>query len=80
MKTSEIIDLITNALDLEPNSLTIDSSSEDIEEWDSLGHITILSALDDMTSGKSADLADLTQASSVKEIIDILKENSLIHE
>ena len=56
----------------------MDSSAETVEEWDSFGHISILSALDEATDGKSADIVELTQATSVREINDLLKENELL--
>lgn len=78
MKVDDLLDKIADALELEPGSVTAESSSEDIEDWDSLGHITILGMLDDATGGASADLVDLTQATSAGEIIGILSENGLL--
>ena len=47
-------------------------------EWDSLGHLSILTALDDATGGKASSISDLGDASSVSEIISILDGESLI--
>ena len=41
-------------------------------EWDSLGHLSILSALDKLTKGKSSKI-DLTQADSITKLIKKLK-------
>tara|TARA_B100000579_G_C22291565_1_gene602976 strand:+ start:31 stop:273 length:243 start_codon:yes stop_codon:yes gene_type:complete len=78
MNTTDLLKHIAEALDVEEDSVSLESSSETLEEWDSLGHITILGTLDDVTSGASADLVDLTQATSVKELIEILSNNNLL--
>ena len=67
--------MIAKSIFVDGSSLSMDSSAETVEEWDSLGHISILSALDEATDGKSADIVELTQATSVREINDLLKEN-----
>jgi len=78
MLISDVFKIVSDSLGVDLDLIGPDSSSENLEEWDSLGHITILSGLDDFTSGKSADLVDLTQATSVQELIDVLKENNFI--
>ncbi len=80
MKLSELIKKIEDTLELDEGSVSMESSSENIEDWDSLGHITILSMLDDATDGASADIVDLTQATSVAEIAKILTDNGLLEQ
>ena len=74
----EIIAVLENALELEEIHLTIDSSVDDFQEWDSLGHLAILVALDELFSGKIGDIEEMATANSVKKIIRLLKDNSLI--
>ena len=74
----EIIAVIGNALELEETNLTIDSLADDIEEWDSLGHLSMLVALDELFSGRIGDIEEMATANSVKKIIRLLKDNSLI--
>ena len=74
----EVLDLIEKALKLGSGKLTVDSSSASVEEWDSLGHLSVLMALDKFFEGKAAGVKGLASADSVKEIIKLLKENSLI--
>ena len=74
----ETIAVLENALELEETHLTIDSSADDFEEWDSLGHLAILVALDELFSGKIGDIEEMATANSVKKIIRLLKDNSLI--
>ena len=78
MKILELFEKVADALDLDAGSVTLESSSENIEDWDSLGHITILGMLDDATNGASADIVDLTQATSMTEIVQIMTDNGLL--
>ena len=80
MNTAEVLAAIANGLDVEVGEVNLESTTESIEDWDSLGHLAVLSALDDATGGKSSELIDLTQAASVKEIIDILTHGGILQE
>ena len=80
MNTAEVLVAIAKGLDLEAGEVNLESTSETIEDWDSLGHLAVLSALDDATAGRSSELIDLTQAASVREIIDILKHGGILQE
>lgn len=53
------------------------SSDKNIEEWDSLGHLSILSALDKATKGKASKIKNLSDATSVQKIKKILKQKNL---
>ena len=50
----------------------------DIEEWDSLGHLEILTKIDKETKGKAGKIKNLSSSQSLKEIFEILKKNKLI--
>lgn len=80
VKISEkgILEIIQNVLELEEKNLTIDSSAKDIKEWDSLGHLGILVALDEVFDGKIGEIDEMATADSVRKILKILKGNSLI--
>tara|TARA_B100000586_G_C19975161_1_gene369514 strand:- start:536 stop:781 length:246 start_codon:yes stop_codon:yes gene_type:complete len=70
--------LIAKALKIESNLISINSSAENVEEWDSLGHLSILQALDQHFDGKVANLKELASTNSVKDILSLLKKNSLL--
>lgn len=74
----EVIRVIEDALQLEKGGLNINSSTANVEGWDSLGHLSILIALDKLFDGKVAGIADMATADSVSKIIQVLKDNSLI--
>ncbi len=78
LKPDDIFKIIEEALELNSGSITIESSPDNVEKWDSLGQLSILSLLDEKTSGKVADIPELAGALSAVEIIDILKENLLV--
>jgi hypothetical protein len=53
-------------------------SSDNVEEWASLGHLSILSAIDNALDGKASDISELANADSVGKIIKILENNDFI--
>lgn len=55
-----------------------DDNQSSIPEWDSLGHLNILTALDKAFDGKAASIENLAQATSVKEIVQIFRKEGLI--
>ncbi len=74
----EVLGSIQEALNIEGKKIILDSSVEDVPEWDSLGHLSVLTALDKLFEGKIAGIKELASADSVKKIIQILHSNSLI--
>ena len=77
MKKDDLYKLIKEALDADVN-IDINSSSDNVPEWDSLGHLSVLTALDDATNGKASSLSDLSAATSVTKLVDILESNEII--
>lgn len=74
----EVCRVIEKALDLKVGSVSINDNMHTIENWDSLGFLSILSALEKRFGNKVATLDDLASADSVREIINILKKGSII--
>ena len=54
------------------------SNSNNVEPWDSLGHLSIITALDKASKGKTSKIKALADADSVKKIYEILKKNKII--
>lgn len=75
---SEILEIIQKALDVNDPQITMESSSNSIPEWDSLGQINIIVALDKVLEGKVSELQEMATAGSVRKIVEILKGNGLI--
>ena len=72
-----VIEIIEKALLLEPGILKEDSGSENTEEWDSLGQLSILVDLDKHFEGKISSISEMAEANSIPKILTILKENSI---
>tara|TARA_Y200000002_G_scaffold356499_1_gene338319 strand:- start:69 stop:287 length:219 start_codon:yes stop_codon:yes gene_type:complete len=70
MDEKKIIKIISKAI---KKNVSLKSASSNIEEWDSLAHLSILSALDKATKGASSQI-NLAEADSVKKIISKLKK------
>jgi hypothetical protein len=68
-----INDAIGQYAEGEPVKLTISSSMDNTPEWDSLTHLSILSALDSAYNGRVAAIPEIGSAYSVERIIDLLK-------
>jgi len=77
MKENELIQLIKKSLKTK-QKIDINSKSNNIEEWDSIGHLILLYNLDKKLKGATSNIADIATADSVKKIINILKKNKLI--
>lgn len=77
-KASEQVILNIIAEALEVDQVGLDSSADNIEAWDSLGHLSVLANLDKALDGKIAGIQEIASAISVKDVIHILKKHSLI--
>ncbi len=78
MKTDDILKIIEKALELKEGSISVDSQMDDVEKWDSLGHLSILVAIDKNIEGNISEISELATADSVSNIIDLLKKNNLL--
>jgi acyl carrier protein len=76
MKKEDIINIIKDALKVD--KITIESSVDNVEEWDSLGHLSILVALDKEFDGRLASISDLATADSVEKVILTLENKNFI--
>ena len=78
LNMDNLIGMISKSLGLKKDQINEKSSANNIEKWDSLGQLNILSSLDEFYDGKIADLPDIAKAISVELIYSELKKNSLI--
>ena len=76
MNKQDLFKIISKALEVD--SIDDNSSMDNLDEWDSLGHLSILSAIDQELEGKASKLTALAAATSVSNIIAILEENNLM--
>tara|TARA_B110000114_G_C15074989_1_gene391361 strand:+ start:527 stop:754 length:228 start_codon:yes stop_codon:yes gene_type:complete len=75
MTDQEVFAVIAKALDVDLATITIDTLSSDIPDWDSLGHLTIFMELETAFPDEYDSDPRFASVVSVKEIIDILHGN-----
>ena len=77
MNQKNCFSLISKCLNVKVSQISLNLKFEDIEEWDSIGHLSILSTLDKATNGKSTKIKGLGNQKSLKKIWEILKKKGL---
>lgn len=77
LSKDDIVGVIIKVLKVSKKKININSGSENIETWDSLAQLSILSELDKKTKGKIFKIQEISTAYSVKEIIKVLKKKKL---
>ena len=78
MTEEKLLKSIQVALGMPEGSITLESSSENTEGWDSLGQLSILQQLDKLFEGKIAAIEEMASADSVVIIKKLLQKHSLI--
>jgi acyl carrier protein len=68
---TKVQEAFKNAFDVDPQSVTIDTSPSDIPLWDSVGHLSLTSSLEEVF-GITLDVDDLMEMESVREIVRII--------
>ena len=74
----ELKKIIAQALDVDENIVTNDTEEGKIEEWDSLGQLSILTSLDSKINGDISKITELGKANSVKLIQEILTKKGFM--
>lgn len=64
----KVIALLEEILNVPAGTVTEDTKSEDLEEWDSLAHVTIIGELEERL-GISIPLDEAIEIASVREIL-----------
>lgn len=75
LNQQKLISIISIALD--SDSITLESTINNTDGWDSLTQLSILTELDDALDGKVTDIKGIADVESVKQIINLLRENAL---
>jgi acyl carrier protein len=71
MNEQELIGLFAEALEVEESSLTPETMIADVEEWNSIGWLTIMSLVDEQL-GVQIESKAIRGFKSVREVIDYL--------
>ena len=67
----KIIEIVEAALELSPGTVNADSTTESLDAWDSLGHISILVSLDKELGDISERQPEVATAKSIQEIFEL---------
>jgi acyl carrier protein len=59
------------AFDIDPQSVSLETTASDISAWDSVGHLSLAGSLEE-TFGISLDVDDLMEMENVREIVRII--------
>jgi len=74
----DVLSAIESALELDSRSIDTEAVSKDVEGWDSLGHLSILAALDSLFEGRVTEIGEIVTADSVPKILVALRQHSLL--
>ena len=74
----DVLSAIESALELDSRSIDTEAVSKDVEGWDSLGHLSILAALDSLFEGRVTEIDEIATADSVPKILVALRQHSLL--
>ena len=73
----EMLAIIEEALEVPKGTMSEQSEIGQVEEWDSVGHLGMLVALDKALGGAVASLQEMATAGSVARVWQILSDNGL---
>jgi acyl carrier protein len=59
------------AFDIDPQSITMETTASDISAWDSVGHLSLAGSLEEIFE-VSLDVDDLMEMENVREIVRII--------
>jgi hypothetical protein len=77
MNKNEFFEAIALAWEVDSELINLELEIEGLPEWDSLGQLTMLSQLDDMTSGQAAEIPNIGTMEKLADIWDALVEAGL---
>jgi acyl carrier protein len=74
MTEEQFMAIVASALEVEQQTLSLNTKMYDIENWDSLGQLAILTALAEETDDKSSELEGLGSMVVLSEIYNAVKD------
>ena len=77
MSSDELKSKVASILEVPPSELTADAGPSTIKNWDSLGHLKIISLLDDLTNGP-IEAEDAERIKAYGDIVAFCRRKSII--
>ncbi len=78
MKTADFLNQLCESLNRDPGTLTLDDTTETVEQWDSVGHLSIIATIDQL--GVDVDSEEMQNFTSVRELVDRLKAKGTLED
>ena len=75
-ENKKLFNMLAKILNVKSNKINLKTNSKNLEEWDSLGSLNIISFLEKKFSNKVKKF-DVKDANSVKNIIKLFKKNQI---
>ena len=69
---AKVKSVFTSAFDIDPETITLEATPNDIPAWDSMGHVELATCLE-KAFGVSFDVDDLMAMENVKEICRVVQ-------
>lgn len=74
VSNEEVIDVVARALDVDAARLSGRTTSEEVPQWDSLGYLRLLMAIEERY-GVRIELAKMSELNSIPRIVDYLNRH-----
>ena len=68
---SKIQEVFKASFDVDPQTVSMDTTASDIPLWDSVGHLSLASSLEE-AFGITLDVDDLMEMESVRDIVRVI--------
>ena len=68
---AKVQEAFKSAFDIDPSSVTMETTANDVPLWDSVGHLSLASSLEE-AFGVTLDVDDLMEMESVREIVRVI--------
>ena len=75
-KTS-LLKIFNKILKVKKKKLNFNSVMNEIDEWDSMGHLTLLFEIDKVTKGKASKIKDLSKCKKISDFYKLLVKAKL---
>ncbi|MEI8121626.1 MAG: acyl carrier protein [bacterium] len=79
MKTQELLNRLAVALGIPEGQLTLADSTDSIAEWDSIGHLNVLSELESHF-GSVVEDNEIRRFTTIRQLVDGLRTRNLLED
>lgn len=76
MTTEDFLNLFAEGLNVPRDQITLDLAYSEIDEWDSIGHMSVIAMIEEHT-GQPFETDDIIAIDSVKKAIEISRKYGL---